>query len=78
MSMFVAALIVLTSFLITRWFKNSRRRMGRPLPPGPPAHPVLGHLLSIPHEKQAEAFAEWGKKYGKPDLCLFVTMGGSC
>ncbi|KAK7041453.1 hypothetical protein VNI00_009319 [Paramarasmius palmivorus] len=35
-----------------------------PLPPGPPADPVIGHLRIMPKENTAETFHEWTQKYG--------------
>jgi hypothetical protein len=35
-----------------------------PLPPGPPAHPWIGHLLKLPAAYQEGIFHEWSKIYG--------------
>lgn len=43
----------------------TRKRSNLPLPPGPPADPLLGHLRIIPDpETRAETFHEWSKQYG--------------
>ncbi|KAI0340696.1 cytochrome P450 [Trametopsis cervina] len=40
-------------------------RPARRLPPGPPAHPILGHLRVIPPSNvRAETFYEWSRQYG--------------
>lgn len=36
-----------------------------PLPPGPPADPIIGHLRLIPPDNQEKLFYEWGKIYGQ-------------
>ena len=36
----------------------------KPLPPGPKADPIIGHLRKIPLTQQPEVFHEWAKKYG--------------
>ncbi|KAF9458164.1 cytochrome P450 [Collybia nuda] len=35
-----------------------------PLPPGPPADPIIGHLRLIPPDNQEKLFYKWGKIYG--------------
>ena len=35
-----------------------------PLPPGPPAYPIIGHLGILPEDEE-RAYKEWGQKYGK-------------
>lgn len=74
MSFLSAAIALLVTFIATQWLRASKRRAGRPLPPGPPQNPLVGHLLSIPNEKQAEVFAEWGKKYGAPKSSLRIGL----
>ncbi len=42
-----------------------KKRQGLPLPPGPPADPLIGHLRVFPDPKVTpEAFYEWSLKYG--------------
>lgn len=36
-----------------------------PLPPGPQADPLIGHLRVMPTEKHEQVFHEWSKQYGK-------------
>ncbi|KAG6826714.1 hypothetical protein H0H92_014761 [Tricholoma furcatifolium] len=45
-------------------FIRLKKRRHPPLPPGPPADPIIGHLRSIPAENQEEVFYQWGKQYG--------------
>ncbi|KAG5641232.1 hypothetical protein DXG03_005689, partial [Asterophora parasitica] len=44
-----------------------------PLPPGPPAEPIIGHLRKIPSEDQENQFYEWGKVYG--DVMYLHVLG---
>ncbi|KAF9446806.1 cytochrome P450 [Macrolepiota fuliginosa MF-IS2] len=55
------------SFLITLVcvvFFRRRRAVQVPLPPSPPADPILGHLRYIPSENPELQYAEWAKTYG--------------
>ncbi|TRM58284.1 cytochrome P450 [Schizophyllum amplum] len=47
---------------------------GLPLPPGPPAEPLLGHLRVIPQTGAERAYYQWGKEYNS-DL-IYVNMLG--
>jgi hypothetical protein len=48
--------------LVVWW--TSQTKPEAPLPPGPPADPVIGHLRIMPKENTAETFHEWTQKYG--------------
>ncbi|KAF9456730.1 cytochrome P450 [Collybia nuda] len=58
------ALYVGLSVLLLLWVRRSSRRARLPLPPGPPALPVLGHMLIIPRSDQGEFFHNLAKDYG--------------
>ena len=47
---------------------RSRSQKRKPLPPGPPADPLIGHLRSIPSHDQGRVFYSWAKLYGQPLL----------
>ncbi|KAF5347272.1 hypothetical protein D9756_009969 [Leucocoprinus leucothites] len=47
----------------TVWLKN-RKRSALPLPPSPPADPILGHLRHIPSVAPEDQFATWSRIYG--------------
>ncbi|KAF9456739.1 cytochrome P450 [Collybia nuda] len=55
----IASSVIL--LLLVRW--NSRKPKV-PFPPGPPALPVLGHIMAIPAVDQGEFFSELAKTYG--------------
>ena len=56
-----ALLLSAVTFAIVK-YKSSRRRA--PLPPGPPADPLLGHVRSIPPTGQDIYFYKLGLEYG--------------
>ena len=45
-----------------------------PLPPGPPAEPILGHLRIVPTDSPEYTYAKWAKQY-KSDV-IYVHMLG--
>ncbi|KAL0575890.1 hypothetical protein V5O48_006090 [Marasmius crinis-equi] len=61
--------------VILLWFTTgrTRKRQGFPLPPGPPADPLIGHLRIIPSQNTSEAFYEWSKIYG--DVMYLKVLG---
>ena len=62
--LFCSALRILTN-------RRKPRTQRLPLPPGPPANPLIGHLRSIPSTNVEEVFREWGKTYGSSWLNFF-------
>ncbi|KAF9440307.1 cytochrome P450 [Macrolepiota fuliginosa MF-IS2] len=59
--------LIATLLLIAlAWTISSRRRrtLGVPLPPSPPADPILGHLRYIPSQNPELQYTEWAKSYG--------------
>ncbi|KAA1470988.1 cytochrome P450 [Dentipellis sp. KUC8613] len=58
-------LAFVVSFLYVRWQRKSRSAVaGLPLPPGPPAWPVVGHLNVMPVSHEWRTYGEWAKIYG--------------
>ncbi|GBE89499.1 Multifunctional cytochrome P450 monooxygenase af510 [Sparassis crispa] len=51
--------VILALILIGR-----RHKSALPLPPGPPADPIIGHLRKFSFARQHELFREWATKYG--------------
>ncbi|KAH9952213.1 cytochrome P450 [Amylocystis lapponica] len=49
--------------LVLLW-QTWQRRLRLPLPPSPPADPIIGHFRTIPRSHQSEVYYEWSKKYG--------------
>ncbi|KAF7424559.1 hypothetical protein PC9H_009866 [Pleurotus ostreatus] len=46
-------------------YKRSSRKWPFPLPPGPPADPIIGHLRKVPPAHAEVTYLEWAKKYGE-------------
>ncbi|KAL0574364.1 hypothetical protein V5O48_007587 [Marasmius crinis-equi] len=61
--------------LVGLWIvRTISRRKGRlPLPPGPPADPIIGHLRFFPTKDVGEHFHEWSKIYG--DVMYLKCLG---
>ncbi|KAJ7648206.1 cytochrome P450 [Mycena polygramma] len=49
------------------------RRCVAMLPPGPPLHPLIGHLLRMPSTDSALRFHQWSKTYG--DVMYLEVLG---
>ncbi|KAL6299078.1 cytochrome P450 [Sparassis latifolia] len=43
---------------------SRRRRLTPPLPPGPPAEPLIGHTRIFPAVHQVDVFTKWAAEYG--------------
>ncbi|KAI0093006.1 cytochrome P450 [Irpex rosettiformis] len=58
--------VLLFCAVVIRLSQVRRRKLHRlPLPPGPPAEPIIGHMRLFPDvETTAETFHEWSQKYG--------------
>ena len=61
--------ILLSLACLVVWFNRDSKRPN-PLPPGPPAEPLIGHLRLIPPDNQEMLFYKWGKIYGN----IFLTL----
>ena len=60
---FCAIVVLLVGALSARYARRRRRQL--PLPPGPPAEPIIGHMRLLPNVQiMAEVFHEWSQKYG--------------
>ncbi|KAH8646820.1 putative cytochrome P450 oxidoreductase [Xylariales sp. PMI_506] len=62
--------------LLPLLYKRVTRVKGLPLPPGPPAEPLLGHLRVVPTDHPEFAYTQWGKDYGS-DVLHFSVLGRS-
>lgn len=61
-STYLLVLFGILSFVASRLTKRRRRL---PLPPGPPADPLIGHLRTLPTAASEETLISWHKKYGE-------------
>ncbi|KAI0933847.1 hypothetical protein AcV5_005883 [Taiwanofungus camphoratus] len=50
--------------LVFVFWRSVKKQRGVPLPPSPPADPIIGHFRIIPRSHQSEVYYEWSKKYG--------------
>ncbi|KAK7041484.1 hypothetical protein VNI00_009352 [Paramarasmius palmivorus] len=60
---FLSLVVLVTLAIVVRNYVATRKHP--PLPPGPPADPVIGHLRVIPSQNIGEHFHEWAKVYGE-------------
>ncbi|TFK33320.1 cytochrome P450 [Crucibulum laeve] len=60
MSNYILLSIICVSVTLWRWLLRNRL----PLPPGPPADPIIGHARIIPEENQGDFFYQLSKVYG--------------
>ncbi|CAG8948994.1 hypothetical protein HYFRA_00002122 [Hymenoscyphus fraxineus] len=61
--------------LAWRYYSN-RKKSPYPLPPGPPADPIIGSMRYMPTERPELAYIEWGKKYNS-DILYINVLGQS-
>ncbi|KAF8885538.1 cytochrome P450 [Gymnopilus junonius] len=65
LEVFLIVFLFLASGLLLWRLTNIKRSQDRPpLPPGPPADPIIGHLRIIPSEHSDRFFYELSRKYG--------------
>ena len=67
-----AALLVCVIFMLVKL--ATRKNQLYPYPPGPKGLPLLGNVLDLPSEKNWEAYAKWGQKYGWCYLGCFACI----
>lgn len=60
---------VVSSYLLSSFLRNKLP----PLPPGPPADFIIGHIRFIPSHHQETLFYQWGKIYG--DVMYLYILG---
>ncbi|KAF8180009.1 hypothetical protein K438DRAFT_1207141 [Mycena galopus ATCC 62051] len=63
MAVFLYLFIACAGALIAAALLRQRRRASI-LPPGPPGHPLIGHLLRLPSAESPLVFHRWFKTYG--------------
>jgi hypothetical protein len=61
MTLTLCILLVAGIAILYRWSSRIERR---PLPPGPPKDPLIGHLRYMPTAQTPFVFHEWAKTYG--------------
>jgi hypothetical protein len=64
----------LATWWLTSYVTARRRSKGLPLPPGPPAEPILGHLRVIPSENPGLYYQKLSKELNS-DVLSFNVLG---
>ena len=61
-------LLAVGAVLLVVVVRRLKRRSSLPLPPGPPALPLIGNVLDVPTDGPM-GFRDLCTKYGGPDCC---------
>ncbi|KAK7031931.1 cytochrome P450 [Favolaschia claudopus] len=64
--------LILTGAALLLTLRKRRRPSLLPLPPGPKRLPLVGHLFTLPLEKQWETYAGWSKQLGSDIIHLDI------
>jgi hypothetical protein len=68
-------LIALTSFVVYLFVrKRLANPHGLPYPPGPKPLPILGNVLDIARENEAQAYQQLAKEHGESHVLTFHVM----
>ncbi|CAE6509181.1 unnamed protein product [Rhizoctonia solani] len=62
---------IITGYLASQKLRSDQQL---PLPPGPPSHPVIGQLLSMPRSSEGRAFMAWSRELNS-DIISFSFLG---
>lgn len=57
-------LLAVSAYFARSFLSKKHSGKALPLPPGPPSHPIIGQLLSMPKEFEQYAFLELSKQLG--------------
>jgi hypothetical protein len=76
MSFSNGTLLVLLVIAAAAWkFRVGRKSSTAvPLPPGPPADPIIGHVRIVPSSRPELSFQKWGREYNS-DVIYLNFMG---
>jgi cytochrome P450 len=70
----VLAALLAVALVAWKPINSKIRRKGVPLPPGPKAEPIIGHLRVVPEYAPEYAYEKWAKEYGS-DVLYFNVLG---
>jgi cytochrome P450 len=75
MPYFNGVLLVLLVLGAVAWKITTSRRTvaSAPLPPGPPADPIIGHVRVNPTDRREVCYQKWGKEFKSDELYLNLT-----
>jgi len=71
---FLNEVLVLSVFAAILWKLIRKSPAAAPLPPGPPADPIIGHVRIVPSSRPELVFQKWGKEYNS-DVIYLNFMG---
>lgn len=63
-------LLVTAGLVVWRLFTSYSSSKAAPLPPGPPADPIIGHLRIVPTSRPELTYQKWAKEYNSDVLYL--------
>lgn len=63
--MLTIALVAVTVVGFLLWKLSAQPKFPLPLPPGPPAEAVFGHVRLIPADRPEVQYANWSKEYSQ-------------
>jgi len=67
----IILLAVLSAVILCWWAQVGSKGKQLPLPPGPPALPILGNYFDLPNgEKDWLTYRAWGEKYGEYKIAM--------
>jgi hypothetical protein len=67
----IILLAVLSAVILCWWAQAGSKGKQLPLPPGPPALPILGNYFDLPNgEKDWLTYRAWGEKYGEYKIAM--------
>ncbi|KAE9379474.1 cytochrome P450, partial [Stipitochalara longipes BDJ] len=70
----LSEIFILSLLAILFWRFTRISSTPAPLPPGPPADPIIGHVRIVPSSRPELSFQKWGKEY-KSDIIYLNFMG---
>jgi len=71
---FLNEVLILSVFAAIIWKLTRKAVPPAPLPPGPPANPIIGHVRIVPASRPELSFQKWGKEYNS-DVIYLNFMG---
>jgi cytochrome P450 len=66
----IATIILFISLVAGKVITAINSSSPAPLPPGPPADPIIGHVCIVPNSRPELSYQKWAKEYNSDVLCL--------
>ncbi|KAG9234092.1 cytochrome P450 [Amylocarpus encephaloides] len=74
MELLVSLILITLATLFLAWLGVVGRKKPHPLPPGPPADPIIGHVRHIPTKSPELTYMQWGKQFNT-DIIYMSLLG---